>query len=106
MRDIRAENALLHAPDLGTWLYRYRMQRFMTQVEMAGEYGVPRSTYAHWECSDSTPNSDRIVALMAYHPEHAIQLGSLWREARAITDGHPKESAFVRTEGGSGHGTV
>lgn len=83
--------ALDEAHDLNTWLYRYRMTLFMTQKEMAEEYGVARTTYASWE-QGVLPRAEHMVALCAYHPEHSDRLALMWRVSRAVQDWQTKET--------------
>lgn len=88
---VAVDRSLAEAKDLGTWLYRYRMSMFMTQAQMAAEYGIGRSTLSEWE-RGTLPDVDHIVLLLAYHPEHADRLAMLWRQEHAARDGHPKEA--------------
>lgn len=83
------KHLLSTSQDIGTWLYRYRIMNFMTQREMAAEYGIPRSTYSMWEIGEVLPSPDHMAALCGYHPDYQADIMLLYARQCSLRDAHP-----------------
>lgn len=51
---------------IGTLLKKYRLDNFLTQIQMANMLGIPYRTYQGWELGDRTPSTASLLFLESF----------------------------------------
>ena len=48
-------------------LYEYRRASGLSQEQVAAKIGVSRQAVSKWECAESSPDTDNLIALALLH---------------------------------------